>query len=67
MKLLKLQILVIVIGLFIMDYISAKGKNVLTINGTQFEMNGKSFEFTGISFINALFLTRSLTKTVKQE
>lgn len=30
-------------------------KNVLTIEGTRFEMNGQHFEYTGISFFNALY------------
>lgn len=29
--------------------------NKLSVNGTRFEMNGKPFEFTGLSFFNAIF------------
>ena len=29
-------------------------KNVVTIKGIKFEMNGKPFEYTGVSFFNAL-------------
>ncbi len=30
-------------------------KNEITIKGTRFEMNGEPFEYTGISFFNAIF------------
>jgi len=35
--------------------VRAQGKNILSVKGTGFEMNGKPFEYTGISFFNALF------------
>jgi hypothetical protein len=51
----------IYIGLIIlaavsMLYTQARGqKNVITIRGTSFEMNGEPFEYTGVSFFNAIF------------
>lgn len=33
----------------------SQGRNVLTVKGIAFEMNGQSFEYTGISFFNALY------------
>jgi hypothetical protein len=33
----------------------AQGKNTLSVKGTGFEMNGNPFEYTGISFFNALY------------
>ncbi len=33
----------------------SQGKNVLKVKGACFEMNGKPFEYTGISFFNALY------------
>ena len=55
MKLIKLHILAIVIFILVNNSGNAQGKNTLTISGTRFEMNGKPFEFTGISFFNALY------------
>lgn len=37
------------------DSTNAQGQNMLSINGTGFEMNGTHFEYTGISFFNALY------------
>jgi len=34
---------------------SGQGKNVISIKGNHFEMNGELFEYTGISFFNALY------------
>lgn len=45
----------IVIGLFLMVSAQSQEKNILKINGTRFEMNGKPFEFTGVSFFNAIY------------
>jgi hypothetical protein len=55
MSILKIQILITLICLSIMDLASAQEKNILSIDGTRFEMNGKPFEFTGVSFFNALY------------
>lgn len=40
---------------FLMHKIDAQGTNVLKVNGTAFELNGKHFEYTGISFFNAIY------------
>jgi len=55
MKPIKLHILTIVVLILVNNSGNAQGKNRLTINGTRFEMNGYPFEFTGISFFNALY------------
>jgi hypothetical protein len=55
MRLLKLNVLVALLCLLCSNYANAQVKNVLTIRGTGFELNGKPFEFTGISFFNALY------------
>jgi hypothetical protein len=34
---------------------SSQGTSILTVKGTGFEMNGKPFHFTGISFFNAIY------------
>ena len=34
---------------------SGQGKNTISIKGTRFEMNGEHFEYTGLSFFNALY------------
>jgi hypothetical protein len=34
---------------------NAQSKKTLTVNGTRFEMNGQPFEYTGVSFFNALY------------
>lgn len=34
---------------------AAQTKNTLTIQGTQFQLNGEPFPFTGISFFNAIY------------
>lgn len=35
--------------------ISGQGLNVISVKGTRFEMNGAPFEYTGISFFNAIY------------
>lgn len=55
MKLIKLQILAVLVWLFFSQSAVAQAKNVLTITGRRFELNGKPFEFTGVSFFNALY------------
>jgi len=55
MKLIKLQIVVIIVLVFTVDFVDAQSSNTLKINGTRFELDGKPFEFTGVSFFNALY------------
>lgn len=42
-------------GILSSSRLSGQGKNIVTVNGTKFEMNEKHFEFTGISFFNAIY------------
>ncbi len=50
----------------------AQGKSTLAVKGTHFEMNGKPFEFSGISFFNAVYnpafnkSSEERTKWIKQ-
>lgn len=55
MKLLRVLLLSI-IGFSVFNHNGiSQGKNVISIDGTNFELNGKPFEFTGISFFNAIY------------
>jgi hypothetical protein len=52
----KLQVITFSVFLFFFTQSSAQNSiNKLQINGTRFEMNGKPFEYTGISFFNAIY------------
>ena len=55
MKYKKQLLLIILLFLLSFQFVIAQGKNVLSIKGTNFEMNEKPFEFTGVSFFNAIF------------
>lgn len=55
MRLVKLKVLAVLICLMCIYYANAQSKNVLTIKNTGFELNGKPFEFTGVSFFNAIY------------
>ncbi len=46
---------VLLAGLFHFCIAKSESGNVLKIKETEFELNGKSFEFTGISFFNAIY------------
>ena len=37
--------------------VSGQGQHTIQVNGTRFELNGDPFEYTGISFFNALYNT----------
>lgn len=45
----------LVTGLFQFGILKSEPGNVIKVNGTNFELNGKPFEFTGISFFNAIY------------
>lgn len=50
------KFLMLVLWAFIIHgSVGAQGKNIIAVKGTGFEMNGNPFEYTGISFFNALF------------
>lgn len=53
----KKYLLILFILIFFTNNLSVKaqGKNILTVKGTGFELNNNSFEFTGVSFFNALY------------
>jgi len=51
----KIILFLLLAGILPGNYSFAQTLNKLTINGTRFEMNGKPFEFTGISFFNAIY------------
>lgn len=55
MKDLKRFLLLTLLCLLCFQGIYAQAKNVLSIKGTNFEMNSKPFEFTGVSFFNAIY------------
>ena len=55
MKYKKQLLLLVLLFLLSFQLVIARGKNVLLIKGTNFEMNEKPFEFTGVSFFNAIF------------
>ncbi len=55
MRSIKHLLLTVLICLMCSFSSNAQSKSVLTIKGTGFELNGKPFEFTGISFFNALY------------
>ena len=42
-------------GILSPSQLRCQGKNTMTINQTRFELNGKHFEFTGVSFFNAIY------------
>jgi len=49
---------ILIAGIFLFNFIqdlNAQGKNVLTVSGVSFELNGIPFEYTGVSFFNALY------------
>ena len=55
MKMLRVFLLSIV-GFYVFNHSGiSQGKNVITVTGTNFAMNGKPFEFTGVSFFNAIY------------
>ncbi|MBN2667102.1 MAG: cellulase family glycosylhydrolase [Bacteroidales bacterium] len=45
----------LIAGLLFSGSINCQTVNVLKISGTGFEMNGEPFEFTGVSFFNAIY------------
>ena len=45
----------LILALLIMAYSFSNGKNVITVEGTQFKLNGEHFEYPGISFFNAIY------------
>lgn len=55
MKSVKYGTMVLLICMVFSFLTIAQSKNVLTVKGTRFEMNGKPFEFTGVSFFNAIY------------
>ncbi len=55
MRTLKINLLAVFVLLLIPNYSGAQGKTRLTIKETCFEMNGEPFEFTGVSFFNAIY------------
>jgi len=50
-----LPLLFILINSFYLNTGFSQEKNVLSVKGTGFEMNGESFEYTGISLFNAIY------------
>lgn len=55
MKSIKHMIMVLVATFLFGSNAVAQGKSIISIKGTKFELNEKPFEFTGISFFNALY------------
>ena len=55
MKIFRLFIIVLIIFSHISLDVSARDKHTLTIKGTRFEINGQPFEYTGVSFFNAMY------------
>ncbi len=53
MKLINLTFVIFLAGT--LQLFSQNQKNVLTVNGARFEMNDQPFEYTGISFFNAIY------------
>jgi len=53
----EIRFLILVILFALLNFSSGKSQtaNVLAIRGTHFELNGKPFEFTGVSFFNAIY------------
>jgi hypothetical protein len=49
--------LLLLTGIFSPAQLRDQGKNTITINETRFELNGKHFEFKGVSFFNAIYNT----------
>jgi hypothetical protein len=53
---MKIAILTLLIASVLYSpYVYSQGKNEIGIKGTRFLMNGSHFEFTGVSFFNALY------------
>jgi hypothetical protein len=54
---IKTRIIVILVANCLLFSFNARSQtgNVLTVNGHRFELNGKPFEFTGLSFFNAIY------------
>lgn len=49
---------IILFSLFVFSFqtwVSGRGKNTITVKGTSFQMNNQPFEYTGVSFFNAIF------------
>ncbi|HKI88602.1 MAG TPA: cellulase family glycosylhydrolase [Draconibacterium sp.] len=54
---MRIKVLFVLVSIIysIQLYAQNSAKNVLEVNGTLFEMNGRPFEYTGVSFFNAIF------------
>ncbi|HUX96972.1 MAG TPA: cellulase family glycosylhydrolase [Bacteroidales bacterium] len=49
-------LLMLFLGIFIVSSDAyGQGKSILTVKGRDFELNGEKFEFTGVSFFNAIY------------
>jgi len=57
MKNLSLFIFCVFLVILYSEKGSSQGTNTITVKGTDFELNGKPFEFTGVSFFNAIYNT----------
>lgn len=55
MRALIFNLLLALILMLILNHAKAQGKNRLAIRGTSFELNEKPFEYTGVSFFNAIY------------
>ncbi len=55
MKYIAKLIFLLLLIQFLREPIFAQGKNILSVKGAGFEMNGQPFEYTGVSFFNALY------------
>lgn len=55
MKILRHTLVVLLTIYFVSSDVFSQGKSTISINGTKFELNGKPFEFTGVSFFNAIY------------
>jgi len=47
--------LLLLTGILSPAQLIGQGKNTISINETRFELNGKHFEFTRVSFFNAIY------------
>ena len=46
---------IFILPLLISCYSFSQESNVLSVNGTEFYLNGQPFEYAGVSFFNAIY------------